>query len=92
MLAQLDQIINYKFVPKSDEPVEESEKSYSIFEKDEGLEAEILQQDNVLNLQENVEETESYKSEPAVEVTDDDFLPEVQIQIEEARNNKDVSN
>ena len=36
------------------------------------------------------EDVESYKSEPTVEITADDFLPQIQIEIEEARNNKDV--
>ena len=74
---------------EEDEP-ETEEKSISLY--DQALEDEIFQQKNVMNLQMNEEEedAESYKSEPTVEITADDFLPQIQIEIEEARANRDI--
>ena len=72
---------------EEDEP-ETEEKSISLY--DQALEAEIFQQKNVQNLQKNEEDAESYKSEPTVEITADDFLPQIQIEIEEARANRDI--
>ena len=72
---------------EEDDP-ETEEKSISLY--DSALEAEIFQQRNVQNLQKNEEDAESYKSEPTVEITADDFLPQIQIEIEEARANRDI--
>ena len=76
-MSEVDRIINYKFQRKEDEPEESEDKSINLF--DQSLEAEILQQENVHLLQKNEEDVESYKSEPTVEVTEEDFLPEIQI-------------